>query len=119
MDSQFVARISFKNHSNFLSKIVKLVGIVLNCDSSQAIIETCDKGQICCLLGEVSLRLIENTDINQSTVGSVVEITGRVEQQGKVQELTSSILSGQYNPDNYLALVDLMPKFPEVFGVAV
>ena len=35
-----------------------------------------------------------------------------------MSELTSSILSGAYNAESYLALVDLMPKFPEVFGVA-
>merc|ERR1719354_340037 len=110
MEVIYKPRISFRNQTNFKNAAeVKVAGVVLKIDSSRAIIETCDKGQI-------QVNLTPDSRIHNAQPGAIVEVTGKFDSDNTIAELASVVFeSDSFDADNYASLLKVIDKYPLQF----
>jgi len=84
--------------------IVRITGKILQHQGSQVILEASDHGQ-------VNVHLSGDSQLSSQ----FVEVIGRVNQDGSIQEFSSIDLSADFDLNAYNKFVELAQQFPELY----
>ncbi|KAJ3122923.1 hypothetical protein HK098_002329 [Nowakowskiella sp. JEL0407] len=87
-------------------KNVLLVGVVAQDMGQQLVLTTSDQGN-------VNVHLLPGESY---PVGTVLEVTGKVNPDYTVQELAANVFDNDFDPKIYAKMVKITHQFPDVFG---
>ncbi|KAI8928452.1 replication factor A protein 3 [Entophlyctis helioformis] len=88
-----------------VGKTVRIVGKVTSINSTNAILEASDKGQVTVMLA-----------MGSGVRPGVVEILGRVTNDVSVQEMSSCMFASDFDADSHDKMVMLAQEHSELFG---